>query len=222
MPWIWHAARDDATGPVWVGRTSPWFTTSTTTGTWSNLTNSASTWSVTTTNDLAWQRYWREDPQINTAPPRRLARPAVHRARSPLEEMRMRHEEARAAAHREAQAVQAVRGDQEAVRYRAAAERARQLFLSHLSPEQRDQYDRDRSIIVVGQSGRRYRIRDNPNGSVNANIDVLRAGNDNVVDYRLCAHCRLGTVPHHDHLLTQKVHLELAEDAFVQRANRHG
>lgn len=220
MPWVWH---NDATGtgpvPVWVERTSPWLTTSTTTGTtttWSSLTfsPSASTWGTTTTSDSVWRYY------EGTAPPRRLARPAVHRARSPLEEMRMRQDEARAAGQREARAVQAVRGEQEAARHRAAAERARQLFLSHLSPEQRDQYDRDRSIIVVGQSGRRYRIRDN--GSVNANIDVLRAGNDNVVEHRLCAHCRFGTVPHHDHLLTQKVHLEMAEDAFVRRANRHG
>src|SRR4051794_5161625 len=52
--------------------------------------------------------------------PLRPARPAVHRARSAPEDLRMRQEEARRAQVREAAAVRGIRNDQEMDRLRAA------------------------------------------------------------------------------------------------------
>lgn len=131
----------------------------------------------------------------------------------------MRQEEARRAQVREAAAVRGIRNEQEMDRLRAAQERARQLLIDYLSPEQRREYEAHRWFTVRGgQSGRRYRIHDN--GHLTANVSVLEADNDNVV-YRLCAHCVLGSVPLHDHLLAQKVTLELDEARFLRHANRH-
>jgi hypothetical protein len=94
-------------------------------------------------------------------------------------------------------------------------DRARDLLLAHLSPEQRRTFiDNGWFIVEGGRSKTKYRIR-NDRGLV-ANIDVLDGS-----PVRLCAHCRHGAVTFHDHLLAQKVHLELNEDDFLRTANRH-
>lgn len=98
-----------------------------------------------------------------------------------------------------------------------AQERAQELLLAHLTPEQRSTFKKNGWFVVVGgRSGKRYRIAANDN--LAANIYVL---DGEAVSHRLCAHCDLKTVPLADHLLAQKITLETAEDEFLSRANLH-
>jgi hypothetical protein len=98
-----------------------------------------------------------------------------------------------------------------------ARRRAERLLLSHLTGEQRASFKKNKWFIVEGgQSKRRYRIRDR--GNLVANIDVL---DGDAVAHRLCGHCRAGDLPLADHLLAQKMMLEMAEDEFLKIANRH-
>lgn len=106
--------------------------------------------------------------------------------------------------------------DEEARRM-AARQRARELLLEHLTPSQRDTFEKNGWFIVEGgKSGTRYRIR---SSGVAGNIDVLGRGDR--VQHRLCCHTMDGTIPQGDNWLAQKIMLELAEEDFVLRANRH-
>lgn len=98
-----------------------------------------------------------------------------------------------------------------------AKERAQELLLSHLTPEQRSSVTAQGWFVVEGgKSKTKYRIR---TAHAAANIDVLDAKGDKT--HRLCAHCRASEVPLGDQLLTQKLMLECDEDAFLKIANRH-
>lgn len=100
----------------------------------------------------------------------------------------------------------------------AAKARARELLLEHLTPAQRETFDYNGWFIVEGgKSKTRYRIR--AHESMVANVDVLTVANR--VAHRLCAHVPVGLVPLGDQLLAQKIMLELAEDDFLKKANRH-
>lgn len=92
-------------------------------------------------------------------------------------------------------------------------QRAEALLVQHLTPQQRADYQRNKWFIVDGKSGRRYRVRH----GITANVDALRP--NGTVEHRLCAVYPDGPVP--DHLLAQKLHLELAEQEFLRVAIRH-
>lgn len=95
--------------------------------------------------------------------------------------------------------------------------RATELLLSLLTDEQRQSYRQHGWFIVVGGStGRRYRIRCN---SYQGNVDLLAANDNNRIEYRFCGHCR-DRIPLGDHLLAQKIMLEIDETAFIGLANR--
>jgi hypothetical protein len=133
----------------------------------------------------------------------RLARQIAARLHQSEEERRLMEERAQAA--REVQQ-----------RDEAAKVRAHALLLEHLTPEQRETFKRNGWFIVQGgRSGTRYRIR---SGSMAGNVDVLQKER---VTHRLCAHVPIGHVPLGDQLLAQKIMLELAEDDFLRKANRH-
>ena len=166
-------------------------------------------------NTVTWRRLvtptWEDEEWTRDQYRQALAAPAIvrrsSRHREHLQEQAAAYAEER---ERRLEAERAVR---------AAAERANDLLLAHLSPEQRATFDRNKWFVVEGGSSKRkYRIRHN-GGSLVANIDVLDG--DRVV-HRLCAHIdpRVRT-PHSDSLLAQKVMLELAEDEFLRLANRH-
>jgi hypothetical protein len=105
---------------------------------------------------------------------------------------------------------------QEAMRRETANQRARELLLSKLSPEQRDCFNKNKWFVVEGgQTKKKYRIKSH--GYI-ANIDVL--GDNGKVMHRLCVHCA-HDIPLEDHLLAQKIMLELAENDIVKLANRH-
>lgn len=93
--------------------------------------------------------------------------------------------------------------------------RARRLLVDHLNKEQRAQFKKDESFIVVGgQSGKKYRV----NKGRTANIQEL--GQDDRVVRRLCAHPGI-QCPDFDTMLTQKIMLEHMEADFVRTANVH-
>lgn len=99
-----------------------------------------------------------------------------------------------------------------------AAKRAHELLLSHLTPKQRETFERNRWFIVEGgKSKKKYRIRDA--GHLVANIDVL--DNDGMRVRGLCGHCAGHDIPLYDSLLAQKLMLESSEDEFLKIANQH-
>jgi hypothetical protein len=88
------------------------------------------------------------------------------------------------------------------------------LLLSTLNEDQRQTFLANGWFVVEGgRSKQRYRIHSR---SYAGNVDVLDG--DNAVE-RLCAHCS-HEIPLADHLLAQKMMLELAEDDFLRLANR--
>lgn len=109
----------------------------------------------------------------------------------------------------------------------AARARSLELLLAHLSPAQRETFERNKWFVVEGgKSKQRYRIRDA--GHMVANIDVLALEklpeppfHKEVVKHRLCGHCDLSAVPLFDQLLAQKMMLEFDEERFLSLANRH-
>lgn len=98
-----------------------------------------------------------------------------------------------------------------------ARTRAMELLVSHLTPAQREAFQKNKWFVVEGsRSKRRYRIHANDN--VAANIEVLDGERTTL---RLCGHCDIAAVPLGDHILAQKIMLEVDEDAFLRIANRH-
>jgi hypothetical protein len=92
--------------------------------------------------------------------------------------------------------------------------RADRLLRANLTPEQRDQYGKDKSFIVVGGStGRRYRI------TAARQMNVAALGNDGRWNKSLCIVpvCQL---PLGDIMLAQKIALELFESEALRLANK--
>jgi hypothetical protein len=127
--------------------------------------------------------------------------------------------EANLARQREIAAATAAR-EQEAQRRTAAIDRARELLLENLTPEQRRTVGQNNWFVVEGgRSKTKYRI--NTGCGYSGNIEVLDQSDS--VRHRLCCHVNTGrvAVPLGDHLLAQKIMLELAEDDFLRMANVH-
>ncbi len=93
-----------------------------------------------------------------------------------------------------------------------ARDKARQLLLARLSPEQRGDYERHRHFFVNAPSGRRYRIR---HGRAR-NIDQVDPAGCRI--RTLCAHPAIDC-PDEDTMLTQKLWLETQEELFLRTAN---
>jgi hypothetical protein len=94
--------------------------------------------------------------------------------------------------------------------------RGMRLLRAHLTPAQRQQFERCRFFEVVGsQTGRRYRVH----GTHVINVEELDASG--CCTRRLCfSPC--GHLPLGDMLLAQKISLELFEDAALAVAGRWG
>jgi hypothetical protein len=91
-----------------------------------------------------------------------------------------------------------------------ADERARELLVRCLSPEQRRMFKDDGTFVVETPAGMRYRITSNDTYNV---IDVASGA-------RYCAYPG-GVLPHADRMLGQKLVLETDPDSFFRVANRH-
>jgi len=96
---------------------------------------------------------------------------------------------------------------------KAAKERARALLKSVLTPSQWLEYEEHGTITISSQSGRRYRL---DNRTIVRNITRLD-DEGQVVEF-LCCH-PTDDLPVEDVLLTQKLHLECAEESFRKTAN---
>lgn len=135
---------------------------------------------------------------------------AQHAARLHAEQLANQLRAARAADRAEAnERLEAARAG---ARARA---RARDLLIEHLTPAQKETFEKNGWFIVEGgKTKTKYRIRC---GGYTGNIDVYGSGG---ITHRLCVHCA-HDIPLHDHLLAQKIMLEFDEDTIVKKANRH-
>lgn len=98
---------------------------------------------------------------------------------------------------------------------RAAAEaRAEALLLECLDLRQQLDYKQNKSFVVHGASGYRYRIRHGRSG----NIDVVNR--EGLLEKRLCVHPQI-SVPDCDTMLAQKLMLEHDEATLLRTANHH-
>lgn len=187
---------------------------------WRIQTSATTTQTMTATETSGWQFWWDpaddDDATSWTVTPSALAAPnIIVRRASRHREWLIRETATRA---EETAELRARAAEQRRIA-EAASQRAEQLLLSHLTPEQRRTFEQNKWFVVEGgKSKRKYRIRNS--GSLVANIDVL---DGDKVAHRLCGHVNSrASVPLADHLLAQKVMLELAEDDFLRLANRHG
>ncbi len=126
-------------------------------------------------------------------------------------------EEARAAQELERQQrVSAAR--QERLRIEAALNRAEQLLVSYLTPEQKEQFLRQRKFVAESRgSKRRFEIE--CNGAVGGNVYELDGRGRRINRY--CCHIPNNLkCPSPDHYLTQKLMLEHIPEEFLEKANR--
>jgi hypothetical protein len=98
-----------------------------------------------------------------------------------------------------------------ALRRRVAERRAEALLVEHLTPEQRDDWERMKTFRVIGSEGRVYRIRRGIAGNIERYEGERRVE-------QLCVHIN-GTYPVADNLLTQKLALEYDEADVRRTAN---
>jgi hypothetical protein len=125
--------------------------------------------------------------------------------------------------HRYAQYARVQEEEMQAARERAtklaeeqgeARKRAHALLLEHLTPQQRETFEKNKWFIVEGgKTGKRFKIFSN---GYAGNVHELDA-HDRMVN-RLCCHANPG-IPLEDQLLTQKVLLEWDEEHFYRTAN---
>jgi hypothetical protein len=91
--------------------------------------------------------------------------------------------------------------------------KAEELLQENLDREQLGQFERTKWFFVIGQSGKRYRIRHGWAG----NVDELN--DEGAVVAKYCIHPQQH-VPIADSMLIQKLMLEADEQRFVQIANK--
>lgn len=164
---------------------------------WSSNSAAATTTYVTTsTLDVTWTT-WQVEQSLRYPPA-----PVVSTAEQ-------------IAAREAARIEQQQRNEAAAAARRIAIAKADQLLESVLDEVQRQHFKATDSFLVVGRSGKLYRIRRGRSG----NVDEVEP-NGRVVQ-RYCAH-PVEFVPDGDTMVAQKLMLECDEDAFLRMANRHG
>lgn len=92
--------------------------------------------------------------------------------------------------------------------------KAEKLLLQHLTPEQRDEYQRLKRFHVHLPDGRVYRIQKGWAG----NVKLVESAEDERVLESLCIHPRI-RCPDQDNMLAQKLMLEHSEEEFRRIAN---
>lgn len=96
---------------------------------------------------------------------------------------------------------------------KVAAELAEELLKEHLDDDQRQEFERSRIFHVIGQTGKRYRVKCARSGNVEELDDKGQAVN------RFCIH-PVELVPDQDTLLAQKLLLQHDEAEFRRIANK--
>lgn len=90
---------------------------------------------------------------------------------------------------------------------------ARELLLSNLSPDQKKAFEKKKEFVVVGKSGREYRLT--PHRWPTKNVTWMEQRKP-MVSY--CAQPNYGKLPMGDILLAQKIALEVDDLAFCKTA----
>lgn len=139
------------------------------------------------------------------------AREASRRASAEQREAWRRMEEEQRRLAEQRQAENEARWIKEAEEREKAKQRAEELLLSFLTPEQRDELQRlSHFHLIVGD--RKYRIK----RGRSRNIELLDEAGKPIK--KLCAH-PIAYVPDADTMLAQKLMLETDEEAFLKLAN---
>jgi hypothetical protein len=100
---------------------------------------------------------------------------------------------------------------EEALDRQKADQRAKELMMNCLSPEQRDEYERHKRFHVITPSGKKYRINKGTHGNI-----ALLGENDRVLE-KLCVQPE--GIPKYDAMLAQKLWLETDEEKVRKVAN---
>jgi hypothetical protein len=104
--------------------------------------------------------------------------------------------------------------DEDAEQRRLIDQKASEILLEHLTPEQRDTIEKNRWFVVKGgKSGKLYRIN-----SVQIAGNVEELDGEKIVA-RYCCHLN-HQYPRSDHHLAQKLMLEWDEEEFLRKANK--
>lgn len=101
--------------------------------------------------------------------------------------------------------------------HKAASERALRLLEEHLSPQQLADLEATKGFMVVGSDGHTYRIARGSRGN------VFRVNRKGQLLWRFCAHITESffdaRYPDEDHMLAQKLLLEIDAPSFLKLAN---
>ena len=172
--------------------------TSTTSAIWATWVDSTSTSATTETIWVQWSSGTSGNGSVTYADDSYSAPPETEeQQQARLERQRQRQEELEVAR----------------LQREAAARKAKELLREILDAKQREQFDKTEWFFVIGQSGKRYRVRHGWAG----NIDEVTE--DDMVVASYCIHPQ-SRVPIEDSMLVQKLMLETDEDRFVKIANK--
>jgi len=95
-------------------------------------------------------------------------------------------------------------------------ERSKEIFLEHLTPDQRDMVEKNGWFVIEGgKSGKLYRVK---SGVIAGNVEELDPRGEKVIA-KYCCHLNY-SFPKHDHHLAQKLMLEWDEEEFLRKANK--
>jgi hypothetical protein len=194
---------------TYVSNTAAWYgwnaTTSTTSGTmtyydpWQRWNTTSYTYSGATTVQWDnWNTQYNETEEMREA--RRLRNEQYQAQREEREKEYKEREE----------------------RQKAAKAKAKDTFLEHLTPEQREEMELHHSVTVIGSDGRRYLIH--TNRGLAGNVEVFE---EDQPILRLCAHPRdyvqgeQDPLPQHDHFFAQMLQIMHDAEEFCRVAIVH-
>jgi len=100
--------------------------------------------------------------------------------------------------------------------FSSAYRRAKELFIKHLTPQQRKTFEEKNYIIVLSNKKHIYRI-----DTSSVQINIYRLHGHNIAYRRSCMILKDCTCPFFDILLAQKLILETDEDYFLKTANHY-
>lgn len=187
----------------WSDTTSSYTTTASSTDVWYVWANDSGT-SAGSSTDVIWQD-WTSGTSSSITSNITYATPRVSSPPPETEEEKQAREE------RERQRQERIRVERELEKI--ATEKAMNLLLDNLDRQQKEMFEKTKWFFVVGQSGKKYRIRHGWTG----NIDELDEKDMVVAEY--CIHPE-SRVPIADSMLIQKLMLEADEERFKQIANK--
>jgi hypothetical protein len=187
---------------------SNWVTTGTTSATGSYYGNQWYAWQSSSTSTTATYYTTVQWDRWNTVYEETAQQKEERRIRSEqyAEQERVRKEEYK---EREARQI-------------AAKAKAKDTFVEHLSPEQKEEFELHHSVTVIGSDGRRYLIH--TNRGLAGNVEVFE---EEQPILRLCAHPRdyvqgeQDPLPQHDHFFSQMLQIQHDAEEFCRVAIVH-